>query len=255
MGSADHVASIGAERHGDCGQHVCKPDVIVMLRVKSNPMMSSSNPSYFGFATVWEVEHVFEVLSTQHVFSGSILSLRSDQVRMPGGVTAQRDVIELPGAVAVVALDENMRVLLIRQYRHSVVRYLWEVPAGILDNTLETPTNAGRRELFEEGHLHASTWHALADIVTSPGVADETVRLLLARDLEAVAESERYVGSEEEAEMTSEWVPLTDAVNRCLAGDLENGLTVSALLAAEVARSRGFQGLRTPDAPWRARKR
>ncbi len=199
-------------------------------------------------------ESAFEVLSSQRIYSGKHLTLRADRVRMPGGGSAQRDIFELPGAVAIVALNSALEVRLVRQYRHSVRRLLWEVPAGVLDDTEETPTDAGRRELWEEGHLCASQWHTLADIITSPGVADEAVRLLLARDLEEVPEGERFVGVEEEAQMTASWVPLREAIDRCLSGDLENGLTVAALLAAETARARGFQGLRAADAPWRARK-
>src|ERR1035437_7780922 len=76
--------------------------------------------------------HDYVVISSRRVFIGRVAALRSDQVAMPGDVSSQRDVVELPGAVGIVALDEKDRVLLVRQYRHPVHRRLWEIPAGLL---------------------------------------------------------------------------------------------------------------------------
>ena len=199
--------------------------------------------------------HQYEVTESRRIFEGRVAAMRSDQVSMPAGGTSQRDVVELPGAVGIVALDESERVLLVRQYRHPVRRRLWEIPAGLLDSTLESPTQAGERELFEEGGVRAGQWLTLVDTLTSPGVSDETIRILLARDLVEVPASERFVGVHEEAEMEIEWVPLDRAVDLCLVGDLENGITVAGLLAARVALTRGLADLRAADAPWQARKR
>jgi ADP-ribose pyrophosphatase len=198
--------------------------------------------------------HEYQVISTRRVFAGRVAALRSDQVAMPGGVSSQRDVVELPGAVGIVALDEQERVLLVRQYRHPVRRRLWEIPAGLLDSPDESAPGAAGRELFEEGHVRARKWFTLVDTLTSPGLSDETVRILLARDLVEVPASERYVGVHEEAEMETAWVPLGRAVERCLSGELENGITVAGLLAAQVAVNQGLAGLRASAAPWRARK-
>ena len=198
--------------------------------------------------------HVYDVVETRPVFTGRVTAMRSDQVRMPGGSVSQRDVVMLPGAIAIVALDSSNRILLVRQYRHPVRRHLWEVPAGLLDSTTETATEAGERELFEEGHLRAATWHTLVDVLTSPGMADETVRCLLARDLTEVPEAERFAGFHEEADMTLEWRPLDLAVDQVLSGEIENGITVAAVLALAAARMRGLDSLRAADAPWRARK-
>lgn len=198
--------------------------------------------------------HKYEVIASRRVFEGRVAVMRSDQVAMPGGVYSQRDVVELPGAVGIVAVDENERVLLVRQYRHPVRRRLWEIPAGLLDSMRESAVQAAERELFEEGHLRAAQWFTLVDTLTSPGMSDETVRILLARDLVEVRASQRYVGMHEEAEMELEWVPLDNAVERCLSGELENGITVAGLLAAQLALTRGVAGLRSSSAPWRARK-
>lgn len=197
----------------------------------------------------------YEVIASRIVFVGRVTSMRSDQVAMPGGVSSQRDVVELPGAVGIVALDDKGRVLLVRQYRHPVQRRLWEIPAGLLDSPVESAARAAERELFEEGHLRAAAWFTLVDTLTSPGMSDETVRIFLARDLTEIPVSERHVGVHEEAEMEMAWVPLDSAVERCFSGELENGITVAGLMAAQLAITRGLAGLRACTAPWRARKR
>jgi 8-oxo-dGTP pyrophosphatase MutT (NUDIX family) len=199
--------------------------------------------------------HDYVVISSRRVFIGRVAALRSDQVAMPGDVSSQRDVVELPGAVGIVALDEKDRVLLVRQYRHPVHRRLWEIPAGLLDSPCESAAQAAERELAEEGNVRAAQWLTLVDTLTSPGMSDETVRILLARDLVEIPVSERHVGVDEEAEMEREWVPLDNAVERCISGDLENGITVAGLLAARLALTRGLAGLRPASAPWRARKK
>lgn len=199
-------------------------------------------------------EHGYDVVRSERVFDGRVLRVRSDQVAMPGGVTSQRDVVELPGAVAIVALDADDRVLLVRQYRHPVGRRLWEIPAGLLDSTTESALEAGQRELLEEGGYTAGTWHALTDLLTSPGMADETVRVLLARDLLDVPVAERPGLVHEEQELETGWLPLDEAVGQVLAGAIENSITVAGLLAAHAVRAGGGAALRPHDAPWGARK-
>lgn len=182
-----------------------------------------------------------------------MLSVRSDEVAMPGGASSQRDVAELPGAVAIVAVHDDGDVVLVRQYRHPVARPLWEVPAGLLDTTTESAREAGERELLEEAGLRADRWDTLADVLTSPGMSDETVRLLLARDLSAVPDDERPAPFHEEAEMQVVRLPLAVAVEQVLSGQLENGITAAALLAAHVALF-DDRPLRPVDATWVARK-
>ncbi|NTW38280.1 MAG: NUDIX hydrolase [Cellulomonadaceae bacterium] len=177
--------------------------------------------------------------------------MRSDTVRMPGGTTAQRDVVELPGAVGIVAMDEADQVLMVRQYRHPVGRRLWEIPAGLLDSTTESALEAGQRELYEEGGLVASSWWTLLDLLTSPGLSDETIRVFLARGLTSA--DQEFARFDEEAELERRWVPLDEAVASCMAGTIENGITVAGILAAATTLRRGDR-LREPDAPWLARK-
>jgi len=195
--------------------------------------------------------HEHQVESSEVVFEGRIVSMRKDVVTMPGDTTSQRDVVVHPGAVGVVALDDGGRVLLVNQYRHPVGRRLEELPAGLLDKPGEPALAAAQRELAEEAGLAADTWHVLVDALTSPGMTDEAIRVFLARDVRPV---DRDVQEHEEAEMTSAWLPLDDAVRRVLAGEIENAMAAVGVLAADRARRDGFSGLRPADAPWRSQK-
>jgi 8-oxo-dGDP phosphatase len=199
---------------------------------------------------VARVSHAYDVASSEVVYDGRIISVRQDQVAMPGETTSQRDVVVHPGAVGVVALDDRGRVLLVNQYRHPVGRRLDELPAGLLDVDGEPALAAAKRELAEEAGLGGGTWHVLADALTSPGMTDEAIRLFLAREITVV---DRDVQEHEEADMTSAWVDLEEAVRRVLAGELENAMAVLGVLAADRAVRDGFAGLRPADAPWRAR--
>jgi ADP-ribose pyrophosphatase len=193
--------------------------------------------------------HEYEVVKSETVFEGRVIGLRRDIVAMPGGVTSQRDVVVHPGAVGVVALRGD-EVLLVNQYRHPVGRRLDELPAGLLDVPGEPGLLCAQRELKEEAGCAADTWDVLVDVLTSPGMTDESIRIFLARD---VHEVERTVQEHEELEMTSRWVPLADAVRAALDGSLENAACVVGVLAAAEAVRGGFTGLRPADAPWRAR--
>jgi ADP-ribose pyrophosphatase len=169
---------------------------------------------------------------------------------MPDGDVSVRQVVEHPGAVAVVALDEAARILMIRQYRHPVGRLLWELPAGLRDVDGEPLLATAERELLEETGYRAQDWLVLADFFTSPGITTERIRMFLARGLTLVPESEReYIPQHEEAHLLVEWVPLEDAVARFLAGDLHNGVTGVGILSAYAASEIGFTALRRPDAP------
>ncbi|MGI8537764.1 MAG: NUDIX domain-containing protein [Mycobacteriales bacterium] len=194
--------------------------------------------------------HDHRVVSSDVVYQGRVISVRKDLVSMPGDTSSQRDVVLHPGAVGVVALDENNRVLLVTQYRHPVGRRLEELPAGLLDVEGEPALEAAQRELAEEAGLAAKTWHVLVDTLTSPGMTDEAIRIFLARDLQEV---HRDVQEHEEAELTTAWVDLDEAVRRVLAGDIENAMCVVGVLAADRAVRHGFAELRHADSPWPAR--
>ena len=190
------------------------------------------------------------VVSSALDYHGKIIDVRTDVIRNPDGGTAPREVVEHPGAVGVVALDDEDRVLMIRQYRHPVGRLLWELPAGLRDVAGEPLLQAARRELLEETGYRARDWHVLADYFSSPGIITERLRVFLARGLDEVPAADRtFVPENEEAHLTLDWVPLDHAVSRVLAGDLHNGVAVVGLLAAHTARQNGFAALRDAEAP------
>jgi 8-oxo-dGTP pyrophosphatase MutT (NUDIX family) len=180
--------------------------------------------------------HDYRVLDSETVFDGRVISLRRDTVAMPGGGDSVREVVAHPGAVAVVAVDDAGRVVLLRQYRHPVGRYLWELPAGLRDADGEAPLETAKRELAEEVLLAAERWSLLTTTYSSPGFSDELVLVYLAEGLSDVERPEGFTVEHEELDMTIERVPLADAVQRVFDGDIRNAAAVVGLLAAAQAR-------------------
>lgn len=195
----------------------------------------------------------YPVLESEPIFRGRILTLRRDRVRMSDGVLVDREVVEHMGAVGVVAVDDDGRVLLINQYRHPVKQRLDELPAGLLDVEAEPALVAAQRELAEEGGVVAEQWQVLVDLHTSPGFSTEAIRIYLARGLRPVPEDERHQPEHEELTLTSEFVPMAEAVRRVYAGEMTNAAAVAGVLAAAAAADRGWEGLRPADSPWPAR--
>jgi 8-oxo-dGDP phosphatase len=190
------------------------------------------------------------VVSSAELLRGRLITVRNDKVRMPDNNLAERELVIHPGAVAVLALDDASRVLLIRQYRHPVGRLLWEIPAGLRDVAGEPPWQTARRELLEEAGYRAGDWRVLADYFSSPGYSNERLRVYLARDLEFVPEAERdFVPEDEETQLVSAWLPLDEAARKVFAGDLHNGVAALAIMAGYAARSEGYDRLRPADAP------
>ena len=187
------------------------------------------------------------VVGSEEQFRNWLISVRTDKVQMPDNHQAERTVVTHIGAVGILALDEQDRVLMIRQYRHPVARQLWEIPAGLRDVTGEALVDTARRELLEETGHAAREWGVLVDSYASPGISNERIRIFLARGLE-VAES-GYVREGEEKYLRTEWVPLAEAAHLALSGKLHNGATIQAVLAGYIASSEGFSRLRLPDAP------
>jgi len=181
--------------------------------------------------------HEFRVVRSEPVYEGRVISLRRDTVAMPGGGDSVREVVHHPGAVAVVALDEDDNVVLLRQYRHPVGTHLWELPAGLRDEDGEPPLETAKRELAEEVQLAAGRWSLLLSVNNSPGFSDELVQVFLAEELSPVDRPDGFVVEHEEADMTIERVPLADAVQRVFDGDIRNSSAVAGILAAAQART------------------
>ncbi|PKZ21201.1 NUDIX domain-containing protein [Corynebacterium amycolatum] len=176
--------------------------------------------------------HHFDVVDSEIVLEAPIIAVRRDQVRMPGGKVSAREIVEHFGAVAVVAADEDNRLYLLNQWRQAAGKRLVELPAGLLDVADEDPLEAAKRELVEEAGLEAESWSLLTDMFSSPGFAEEAVRIYLARGLRAVDKPE---ARDEEADMTASWIAVDEAVAMALRGEILNGIALSGiLLAAEV---------------------
>ncbi|MDF9279019.1 NUDIX hydrolase [Arthrobacter sp. EH-1B-1] len=191
------------------------------------------------------------LLNSTTAFSGKIWDVVSETFRLDeDGEPITREYIQHPGAVAILAMDDSERVLLLRQYRHPVRMDLWEIPAGLLDVDGEDFAVAAARELAEEADVTASTWHVLSDLFLSPGSSSEALRIYLAQGIEEVPQDERHTRTHEEAEIELAWVPLPDAVQAVLEGRIHSPSAAAAVLAAAAAKTSGYRSLRPADAPW-----
>ncbi|MDF2507432.1 MAG: hydrolase [Microbacterium sp.] len=178
-----------------------------------------------------------EVLQSDLVYEGRVWDVRSDRVRYGDGEIV-RQYVDHTGAVAILALDDDGRVLLIQQYRHPIRHRDWELPAGLLDVEGEEPLAAAQRELAEEADLVAAHWEPLVSSWTTPGGNDEMIHIFLATDISSA--DIPHDREDEEADIRVEWVPLADAVAAVLDGRLHNGiLTIGVLAAAQRLRDRG----------------
>jgi 8-oxo-dGTP pyrophosphatase MutT (NUDIX family) len=166
------------------------------------------------------------VENRQLVFQGRIIKLTLDQAELPNGKTAEFEIVHHPGGAAVVALDAEQRVCLLRQYRHAIQKWIWELPAGKLDAG-EPPLTTAQRELLEETGANATRWTALGRMITSPGVFTEVVHLYLAQDI-TLSEA----ATEEHELLEVHWVAFPEALARAAAGDIEDGKTVVGLFRA-----------------------
>jgi 8-oxo-dGTP pyrophosphatase MutT (NUDIX family) len=168
-----------------------------------------------------------------------VMALRADTLQRPGHPedSFRRLVLETPGAVMVLAVDDEERVVVLRQYRHPVRARLVEIPAGLLDVPGEDPVLAAQRELREEAALRAEHWDHLVTVYPSPGISDEKQVIYLATGL-ADADRGDFELEHEEAEMTVERVPVDDLLDAVLDGRLHDAPLVTAVLAYDVIRRR-----------------
>ena len=196
-----------------------------------------------------EAQDQHPVRSRRERFRGPVFSVVTDEVRMPGGAYAPRDYIVHVGAVGVVAIDDQERVVLVQQYRHPVGDRLWELPAGLMDVEGEDLAAAAARELAEEADLRAEQWQLLLDVHTTPGASTEVIRLFLAQGLRSLPDDQRHVRENEEADMRTRMVPLDEAVDMALRGEITNAACLIGLLAAARLRDAGWPPTRPLDSP------
>lgn len=177
-----------------------------------------------------DVELRWPVSASERSFDNGFVGVREESVQAPDGAVLERTVVESRGAVCVLAVDDDDRVLFLEQYRHPVGRRLLELPAGLLDVEGESPIDAAARELAEEADLVAGSWERLTSIYPSPGFTDQEIEVYVATDLSAVPDGERTEREQEEADMTSVWVPFDDAVAAVMAGRVTNATAVIGIL-------------------------
>lgn len=173
--------------------------------------------------------NAYHVRSSTEIYNGRVVRLRVDEVEMPGGGVARREVAGHPGGVGIIALDDGERVCLIRQYRHPVQQWLLEVPAGLRDVPGEPADHAARRELEEEADVRAGQIEHLCSLAVSPGFTDEIVEIYLARELTAVAAGAR---EDEEADIEVQWTDLDEAVAMIDRGAIIQAIAVAGIQAA-----------------------
>jgi 8-oxo-dGTP pyrophosphatase MutT (NUDIX family) len=167
------------------------------------------------------------VNQTETVFQGHVIKVNVEQVLLPSGETARYEIVYHPGGAAIVAVDAEGRVCLLRQYRPAAGGWIWELPAGRLEPG-EPPQDTARRELVEEAGCEASRWESLGSILSSPGVFAEIIHLYLARDLVAV-----QIQHERHEVIEVHWLPLEEAVEQALSGQIRDGKSIIGLLRAQ----------------------
>lgn len=177
-----------------------------------------------------------EVLASEVVFAGRVWDVRVDHVRYGDGEMV-RQYVDHTGAVAVVAIDEEERVLLIQQYRHPIRHRDWELPAGLLDIPGEPPVEAAKRELAEEADLIAQDWTPLVSTFATPGGSNEIIHIFLATGISSAPQP--HAREDEEADIRLAWVPLADAADAVMAGRMRNAILALGVLAAERRRTKG----------------
>lgn len=160
------------------------------------------------------------------LYLGRVIQLSLETVRLPGGRETELEIVRHPGGAAVVALDAQDRVCLLHQFRHAAGGYIWELPAGKIDNR-EPPLQTAQRELEEEAGCRAARWESLGDCVSSPGVLAEVIHLFLARDLTLVPPQ---AGPDEV--FSVEWRPFDEVLHMVETGELRDCKSLAALFRA-----------------------
>jgi ADP-ribose pyrophosphatase len=182
------------------------------------------------------------VLGSRDLYRGGwLVALRADRVRRPGAdgeEPFERWVVEHPGAVVVLAVDDEERACVLRQYRHPVRARLVELPAGLLDTDGEDPLDTAKRELREEVELEAGEWRPLFTLHPSAGITDEKHHCFLARELRHASRGD-FAPEHEEADMVQEWVPVDELADAVLEGRISEGPITACVLAYVALRQRG----------------
>ncbi|MDD4802683.1 MAG: NUDIX hydrolase [Syntrophomonas sp.] len=161
-----------------------------------------------------------KTLQTQEIFSGRIIKVRVDTVSLPNGRQSTREVVEHAGAVAVVAVDDDHNIIMVRQYRKPVERVLLEIPAGTMEKD-EEPLLCAQRELREETGFTAHFWEKILSYYSAPGFTDEYLHLYLARGL-----SKGATDPDQDEFVETVCLPLQEAGNMIYGGEIIDGKSI-----------------------------
>ena len=195
-------------------------------------------PGRLAGSILSDADASWAVSSSETKYDSPYVSLGIDTIVAPDGTEHGRAVVQPNDAIGILALDEDDRLLLVEQYRHPVRRRLLEIPAGTLDVPGESALDASIRELAEEADLVAAHWEPQLRLLATPGYSTESWQVFTATSLSAVPESDRTLREAEEADMVQWWLPFDEAVDAVLSGRFNDSLTVAAILAAQVLRTR-----------------
>ncbi len=194
----------------------------------------------------------YPLTKRETAFEGYVWDIRRDTFELDDSQVI-RDYLVHPGAVAIIALNDDGELLLIEQYRHAQGKIMWEAPAGLMDLANEDPLETAKRELYEETGYVAKTWNVLLDFANSPGGSTEQIRIYFARDVTMHPEG-RPQGSDEELDMPVHWISLQDILESIRRGSITNPQLVAGTHAALIALAEPDLALRSADAPWHARE-
>lgn len=167
-----------------------------------------------------------DVKSIDVKFQGRVICVNVERVRLPNDATADLEIVHHPGGAAVVAIDDRQRVCMLHQFRHAAGGWIWELPAGKIDNR-EPPLDTARRELAEEGGMTAARWQSLGEYLSSPGVFTEVIHLYLATNLTPVNRA-----PEEHEVFRTEWLPIADVLAMAHSGELKDGKSLVGIFRA-----------------------
>src|SRR5712672_4876400 len=159
-------------------------------------------------------------------FRGRVITVTTGDVLLPDGHRALLEVVHHPGGAAVVALDSQQRVCLLKQYRYVANGWIWELPAGKLEPN-EPPLETAKRELIEEAGVSASQWESLGTALSSPGVFSEVLHLFYATEIEP------STAAHEHSEIIEvHWIPFAEAYEWAMNGQIRDAKTIIALARA-----------------------
>ena len=163
------------------------------------------------------------LIEQRSIYSGRVINLNIETVKLPNGVTCELEMIHHPGGVAIVALNAKHEICLVHQFRHAAGGRLWELPAGKIDND-EDPALTAKRELNEEVGIQANRWQHLGQTISSPGVFTEIVQLFLATDLQ-----DGLQNLEAEEVLDVHWFSLEKIMSMIQAGEIYDAKTLVGL--------------------------